>query len=233
MDDTPTFAADESVTFNVPERMKWLGEELKPVLEELMGRMEDQGPVVPLPNPPFLDAVLEIFDRLKKAAPRLTAAVERLEAEVVARETATRDTVRAAAASLEEAIAPFRIGLVDARRFAAGNGDVNGWELVAAMHEHSLGEIRRWMADLVEVTLDPEGFVARRGLSVGVTIPVELRLTLTEWPRMDELLAWAEARSRATGQAFARPAGLRGPGLFTLILAALGLAHLFGCGGDD
>lgn len=185
-------------TFVVPEPMIRLGKALEPLLERLARGLDEPGPTTPRPGPSLLAGGQGLFDRMVDSVTLLTSAVTSLGNDLSKDIPMTDADIRRNVDRLEEAIFRILSGREDARAHAAWGDDTSGWwKLVAEMHEHWLGEIRRWLSDLVFVGKDPAGFAAERKLAGAKTVTVEINLVLTEWPRLGELVEWIEVRSRA------------------------------------
>lgn len=130
--------------------------------------------------------------------------------QVIEDNSADEATMHRVAGRLLDALDHVRRLRQEAARMPAAGSEVQGRELIVGAIDHTLGEIRTWLDELIDAFADPIGSLCQRGLPADGSAELLLKCTLTAAPQGDQIKRWAEQRVRElAGESLQRAAPKR------------------------
>ena len=166
----------------------------------------------------FVDAAVHFSDLIEGPFQR-----------VIADNAADEAPIHRVAGRLLEALENVRRLRQEAARMPAAGSEVQGRQLIVGAIDHTLGEIRTWLDELVDAFADPIGSLHKRGLPSDGSAELLLKCTLTAAPQVEQFTRWAEQRVRElAGDAIQRAAPKRG-GFWSALLTFCAGAWLVDC----
>lgn len=121
------------------------------------------------------------------------------------------------------------------RQWDAYGADAYARDLLEGIYDHVLTEILHWFDDVVEALADPVAAARCQGLPTHGRVDLDLRLTITDPPQLDELRHWLAQSGSATAFGLAARDGRSGADFWNTV-GAVALGYALGdwlFGGDD
>lgn len=148
----------------LPRRMTLLGEALHPIWLKLKVQIEmPVSRISTISN--IAGFVSHHLDALQAAVERMEGRIDGLTTNVISNEGAGDADVYRAVGRVESTIDDMLEHYRSIRALGAGGTDAEARDLLADVYLHTLGEMRDWFGELVEMIADPMAAVAKRGLA--------------------------------------------------------------------
>jgi hypothetical protein len=177
--------------YTLPPRMIWLGQALQPLVVRLDTLMQQPPP--PSPGIYSFGDLATHLGHMANVAARAQQRVETLSRAVLENDTVNENAVHRAVDRFEAQLNEWQDVYAAIQGLVLPDASNTIRNLLAGALLHTLREVRAWLADLVELLLDIDSAIRKRGLPTSGHVEITLALILTAAPQLAELTRLVES----------------------------------------